>query len=147
VSGKKYVYVVKTAAAIGTQKEFSFRYAAAETTLSFLTYGDMGIKNSAYTNKMVTEDAKSGKYDLLVNVGDTSYADDYESGANAYVFDRHFNEIEDYASRMPFMAAPGNHEAQYNFAGFLNRLKMPGEKGLSVSLISQCNLSCNQYLQ
>jgi hypothetical protein len=83
-SGERYVYIVKTTGA--SSGEFTFRYVAEESTLSFLAYGDMGIKNSAYTNKMVTEDAKSGKYDLLVNVGDTSYADDYKDGSNAYVF-------------------------------------------------------------
>jgi hypothetical protein len=58
-------------------------------------------------------------------MGDTGYADDYKKGANSYVFDRHFKEIQAYASRIPFMTVPGNHESQYKFAGYLNRLKMP----------------------
>ena len=70
-----------------------------------------GVKNSIGTAKFATEHAADG-FDLLVNVGDTSYADDYEAGHNAKIFDAHFNEIEGYAARMPFMACPGNHERQ-----------------------------------
>ena len=71
------------------------------------------MKNSIGTAKFATEHAADG-FDLVVNVGDTSYADDYEAGHNAHIFDAHFNEIEGYAARMPFMACPGNHERQCN---------------------------------
>ena len=32
---------------------------------------------------------------------------------------------KDYAASMPFMTVAGNHEAQYEFAGYKNRLHMP----------------------
>lgn len=46
-----------------------------------------------------------------VNVGDTSYADDYEAGHNAKIFDQHFRNIEGHAASQPFMVVAGNHEA------------------------------------
>ena len=63
----------------------------------------MGIKNSWTTCDMLGKDAKTGNYDLVINVGDTSYADDYEYGHNSYVFDEHFRNIEGHAAYIPFM--------------------------------------------
>jgi hypothetical protein len=39
-----------------------------------------------------------------------------------------------HAAAMPFMAVPGNHEAQYAFAGYLNRLRMPVMAGSTAAL-------------
>merc|ERR1719502_362812 len=123
VDGTTYYYQPSAAGSKGT--EYSFRYNPGADSIKFLSYGDMGVKNSHGTYTMCNKDAASGEYDLTLNVGDTSYADDYEKGANAFIFDEHFRNIEGHAARMPFMTVPGNHEAQYNFAGYLNRLRMP----------------------
>lgn len=122
-SGNRYYYAVEVNGE--TSKEFSFKYNPVTDSIKFISYGDMGVKNSYGTADAVTKEAATGEYDLLVNVGDTSYADNYKAGANAYIFDTHFREIEPYAASLPFMCTPGNHEAQYSFAGYLNRLHMP----------------------
>jgi len=98
-------------------KNFQFRYHPSAETVHFLSYGDMGVKNSGYTARLAAKDAASGLYDLVVNVGDTSYADDYTVDHNAQIFDEHFRETEPYAANMFFMTVAGNHERQYNFAG------------------------------
>jgi len=121
--GCKYFY--QTTAHGASSPTFHFTYKVDHESIRFLSYGDMGIKNSHGTYRMTNEDARSGDYDLLINVGDTSYADDYKKDHNAFAFDAHFRNIEPHASAMPFMAVPGNHEKQYNFAGYLNRLRMP----------------------
>ena len=71
-----------------------------------------------------------GEYNLLVNVGDTSYADDYQYGHNAYIFDEHFRNVESHAAYMPFMSVPGNHDSQLvivYFALLIIRSLMKGE--------------------
>ena len=88
--------------------------------------GDMGVINSAGTIKVADALASSGRYDLFLNVGDTSYANDVgERGNNSWVFDEHFRNIQGHVSTMPFMTVPGNHEAQYDYAPYVNRLPMP----------------------
>eukprot|EP00041_Stephanoeca_diplocostata_P011948 m.198369 g.198369 ORF g.198369 m.198369 type:complete len:437 (+) comp18745_c0_seq1:160-1470(+) len=123
VSDTTYYYAVSVGGV--SSNEFKFSYRPTADQIRFLSYGDMGIKNSWGTATLAATDAASGLYDLTVNVGDISYADDYEYGHNAHVLDTHFNEVEAYAAAMPFMTVPGNHEAQYHFAGYLNRLRMP----------------------
>ena len=39
--------------------------------------------------------------------------------------DKWFNDMEGLMARVPTAFVPGNHEAQYDFAGYLNRLRMP----------------------
>jgi hypothetical protein len=62
------------------------------------------------------------------------YADDYEKGHNAKIFDQHFRNIEGHAASSPFMCVAGNHEAQYQFAGFRNRLLMPKMRSASAAM-------------
>ena len=132
--GTEYFYSTGTIfGGLGSQ-EFSFTYRPDADSIRFLSYGDMGVKNSHGTYTLANADAATGAYDLLVNVGDTSYADDYKRGANAYIFDEHFRNIEPHAACMPFMTCPGNHESQYDFAGYLNRLHMPTMAGASAAL-------------
>ena len=78
--------------------------------------------------------AKAKAYDLTVNVGDTGYADDYTAGHNAKIFDQHFRNIEEHAATSPFMCVAGNHESQYKFAGYRNRLIMPKVSGASAAM-------------
>lgn len=55
-----------------------------------------------------------------------SYANDVgERGNNSWVFDEHFRNIQGHVTTMPFMTVPGNHEAQYDYAPYINRLPMP----------------------
>ncbi|XP_065882437.1 acid phosphatase type 7-like [Dysidea avara] len=42
------------------------------------------------------------------------------------VGDDFMNEIQDIATKVPYMTAPGNHEKAYNFSHYINRFAMPG---------------------
>jgi hypothetical protein len=132
-------YVYRVVSASGqTSTPLTFRYVSPEAqTLALLAYGDMGVKNSAGTVAQVGKEAASGKYDLFLNVGDTSYAnDDGPAGRNAYIFDEHFRNLQGHAGRMPFMTVPGNHESQYDFAPYKARLPMPKMANASQKLSS-----------
>jgi len=96
-----------------------------EDTVKFLSYGDAGIAWSDGTNDYVSKDAATGEYSLLVNVGDISYANDYGATNNSWVNDEFFRRAQPYASRVPYMTAPGNHDSQFDFAAYLNRSVMP----------------------
>jgi hypothetical protein len=89
---------ISSALGSATSEQFQFTYRPGASSVKFLSMGDMGIKNSHGTSTMCNADAATGQYDLTVNVGDTSYADDYKKGANAYVFDEHFRNIEVYSA-------------------------------------------------
>ena len=123
--GARYEYVVSSAS--GERSEtFNFTFVGRAPAISFLSYGDMGVVNSAGTIAVADALAATGNYDLLLNVGDTSYANDVgPRGNNSWVFDEHFRNIQAHASAMPFMSVPGNHEEQYDFKPYKNRLPMP----------------------
>jgi len=123
--GKRYYFAVGNEDQGLLSKEHTFEYKKSASEIKFLSYGDMGVKNSVGSVALMNKRALAKEYDLTVNVGDTSYADDYEAGHNAKIFDQHFRNIEGHAASQPFMVVAGNHEAQYHFAGFKNRLPMP----------------------
>ena len=121
-TGAQYTYSVISASGAAS-RPLTFKYQREATKISLLAYGDMGVKNSMGTVKMTDADAASGGYDLFLNVGDTSYADDNGAhGHNGVIFDEHFRNIEGHASAMPFMSVAGNHESQYSFAPYIARL-------------------------
>ena len=125
VTGVRYSYNVVSASG-DSSAPLTFRYQREARALSLLAYGDMGVKNSMGTVRQVDKEAVSGQYDLFLNVGDTSYAnDDGPVGRNGYIFDEHFRNLQPHAGRMPFMTVPGNHERQYEFAPYVARLPMP----------------------
>ncbi|KAH8056752.1 acid phosphatase [Aureococcus anophagefferens] len=95
------------------------------TELSLLAYGDMGVINSAGTIKVADALASSGRYDLRTSATRATRAAS-ASGNNSWVFDEHFRNIQGHVSTMPFMTVPGNHEAQYDYAPYVNRLPMRG---------------------
>ena len=124
-TGTRYTYSVISAAGF-VSRPLTFRYQREAAQISLLAYGDMGVKNSWGTVKLADADAASGVYDLFLNVGDTSYADDNgQHGHNGVIFDEHFRNIEGHAATMPFMSVAGNHESQYSFAPYIARLPMP----------------------
>ena len=88
--------------------------------------GDMGIEESEHTIAGLKSAVSGGDMQLLVHVGDISYANDYKPPSNnSWVWDKYMDMIELITSRVPYMTSPGNHEAQFNFSAYLNRLHMP----------------------
>ncbi|KAL8570121.1 hypothetical protein ACOMHN_033800 [Nucella lapillus] len=68
-----------------------------------------------------------GGVEMVLHVGDITYADDYghKDHNNSWVWVGYMNAMERVATRVPYMTTPGNHEAQYDFAAYLNWLPMP----------------------
>lgn len=69
----------------------------------------MGIRNPVATSEH-TQDAAAAEVaagvPLVIDVGDTSYADDY-GGDNHWVLDRFWEEVEPIAANAPVMLCPG----------------------------------------
>ena len=107
-------------------------FDVAGRAVKVLCWGDMGAvgqgvaifgRDSKWVVQGLTRDAARG-YELAINVGDSGYADDYQH-PNAWVTDKWFNDMEGVMARVPTAFVPGNHEAQYNFAPYRQRMKMP----------------------
>ncbi|XP_067651531.1 uncharacterized protein [Haliotis asinina] len=96
---------------------------------------DMGVKRGEDTMASITKHVNTGEVQLLVHAGDISYADKFggDSHNNSEVWVEYMNLLQPIVSRVPYMVAPGNHEAQFEFAAYLNWLKMPYEESGSAS--------------
>ena len=136
----------------GFSKEFTFLSPNDKPdpndSVSFLVYGDLGVWYSEDTMSYINKEVHTGKIDLVIHSGDISYADDsflhygcitqfcYES-----TWDNYMNIVEEWASKVPYMTAPGNHEADChdvsclldpikrgklsNFTAYNTRFRMP----------------------
>ncbi len=101
---------------------------------NFLLLGDMGVAN-ALTFPYLLKDATASLHDegsddekspvvysAVVHVGDLGYdLNDYQ-GRKAQHFLR---MIEPLSSSLPYMVAPGNHEAAFNFSHYRSLFRMP----------------------
>ena len=139
----------------GFSKEFSF--LSPQTTIDpnesfqFLVYGDLGVWYSHDTMSYIKKEVNTGEIDLIVHAGDIGYADDaflhrgcmikscYES-----TWDKYMDLVEDWTSKIPYMTAPGNHEADChdtdclndpikqqklsNFSAYNSRFRMPSKE-------------------
>ncbi|XP_070208064.1 uncharacterized protein [Littorina saxatilis] len=93
---------------------------------------DLGLPSGLKTINSIAaripdaRDQSSG-VSMLMHAGDIGYADFYNRSThhNSYVWVDYMNGLQRVASRIPYMAAPGNHEAQFNFAAYLHWLPMP----------------------
>eukprot|EP00730_Choanoeca_flexa_P015336 TRINITY_DN7022_c0_g1_i4.p1 TRINITY_DN7022_c0_g1~~TRINITY_DN7022_c0_g1_i4.p1 ORF type:complete len:431 (+),score=109.33 TRINITY_DN7022_c0_g1_i4:23-1294(+) len=114
----------------------TLHYTTAPTIgsdVKVIHWADMGIQNPVATSSHVqagaASDIQNNNYTLIINAGDTSYADDYNLDVpevpNAWVLDRYWEEVQGSAGYAPMALAPGNHEDQYHFAAHLNRTRMP----------------------
>ncbi|KAA6417699.1 MAG: nucleotide pyrophosphatase phosphodiesterase [Trebouxia sp. A1-2] len=87
-----------------------------ESQVSFVVYGDMGESYHARakapgaraTADYVTRDVIDNDVDLVVHVGDLSYAN-----GDPEIWDTFMDYIEPYSSRAPYMIGIGNHEYDY----------------------------------
>jgi len=68
----------------------------------------------------ITALVASGEVDLVLHVGDISYAD----GAS-YRWDDFLVKIAAITSMVPYMVVPGNHELWFDFAAVAARWTMP----------------------
>lgn len=115
----KYYYIVGDDTD-GWSPEFSFKSAPLSSDLrnnfSFVVYGDLGVYNGDATKNYIN--SIKDEVELVWHAGDESYADDsflhkgcftkfcYEDTQDQYLIG-----IEAWASKIPYMVTPGNHEA------------------------------------
>lgn len=71
-------------------------------------YGDMGVDN-AITLPALKREAKQGKYDAILHLGDFAYDMCDENGK---VGDQFMRQLEPLAARLPYMVSVGNHESK-----------------------------------
>ncbi len=137
----------------GFSKEFSFLSPNDNINepTTFLIYGDLGVWYSHDTMSYIKKEVNNNNIDLIIHSGDIGYADDsflhegckikscYESTWNTYM-----NLVEEWTSKVPYMTAPGNHEADChdteclnnpilreklsNFTAYNTRFRMPSEE-------------------
>lgn len=105
----------------GYSNEFKFTSAPLSSSginnLTFAVFGDLGVTNGDASINYLT--SIKDDISLVWHGGDVSYADDsflhkdcvlhfcYEE-----VWDEYMEEIEEMASQIPYMTAPGNHEVE-----------------------------------
>jgi predicted phosphohydrolase len=115
---------------VGSAKEnvwsdiYSFKTFSGKSdqTITYAVLGDMAYdENSDWTVANVQTLVEQGKVDIVLHVGDISYADGYDSH-----FDDFLNKVQPIATRVPYMVSPGNHEFWYDFSAYKHRFHMPG---------------------
>ncbi|XP_058947647.2 acid phosphatase type 7 isoform X2 [Pocillopora verrucosa] len=99
----------------GTSEVMSF--FTKEGNPVFAIYGDMGYTNAVSLNRLIKE-ASDGDFDAVIHAGDFAY-DMYEKDGTTG--DEFMNSIQPIATKVPYMALPGNHEQMYNFTHFVHR--------------------------
>jgi acid phosphatase type 7 len=148
----RYYYIVGDEKG-GYSKEFTFLSPNnhEDEPVTFLVYGDLGVWYSYDTMSYIQKEVDNENIDLIVHSGDIGYADDsflhngcrikscYES-----TWDTYMNLVEEWASKVPYMTAPGNHEADChdteciynkkqgaklsNFTAYNTRFRMPSKE-------------------
>ena len=103
----------------GWSKEFTFKSAPTtdlRENFSFLVYGDLGVVNGDPTKDYI--DNSKDSIELIWHAGDASYADDsflHKGCVTKFCYedtlDEYMSGIEPWASKVPYMVTPGNHEA------------------------------------
>jgi hypothetical protein len=73
--------------------------------------------------RALASEVVGGQYDIVLHAGDIAYDLHTDKGA---VGDAFMADVEAVASRVPYLVAPGNHEAFGDFAHFRNRFTTPG---------------------
>jgi hypothetical protein len=125
----------------GWSGEFSFRAPPApspDVTTRVVAYGDMGFgepdqssehweeQPALKTIDLVTKEVSNGNVDVVLHIGDISYAVGYSAE-----WDQFFDQILPVASRVPYMVCIGNHERDYpGTGGLFNVTDSQGECGV-----------------
>lgn len=151
----EYFYQVGDATG-GFSDILSFKSApltGSKHNFKFAVFGDLGY----FVGNKTTQYLSSVKntLDLVVHAGDVGYADDsflHPGCALSFcyeqAFDNYMNAVQDWASVVPYMVGPGNHEAEChdpaclgdskkrdalsNFTAYNTRFRMPSNESNGV---------------
>ena len=80
-------------------------------------WADFGV-DDGFGLEQILRDAGAGAFDLIMHAGDWAYDLSSDESANGNFF---MNRAHPYASKIPVLPAPGNHEAGANFSEFIAR--------------------------
>ena len=90
---------------------------------SVVVIGDMGsAQHSAATRGLLSDMMGEMPIQAVLHSGDIAY--NLRDPRPSFVR-RYFTEVEFFASTIPYMVAPGNHERQYNFTRYRELFRMP----------------------
>ncbi|KAJ4798043.1 Purple acid phosphatase [Rhynchospora pubera] len=134
-------------ASVGWSSTLSFKTppASGATNLTFAVYGDMGKApldqsvehyiqpGSTSVTSAITRDLDARHIDSVFHIGDISYATGF-----LVEWEFFLKQIEPYASRVPCMAAIGNHERDYPGSGSVYSLTDSG---------GECGVPYETYFQ
>jgi phosphodiesterase/alkaline phosphatase D-like protein len=143
----QYYYTCGDATA-GMSPVFNFTSGAgaAQRNVTILQVGDMGVYESYYTRQLI--DQLAPEADMLLWSGDICYADDaflHDPVGFGYeeTYDVCQTWLQNVTTFLPFMVAPGNHEAEchspaclldderkeklHNFSAYNHRFTMPSD--------------------
>lgn len=127
--GKTYYYMPASNDVTNEPLYFKTPPAGPSWSPEFLIYGDLGIHSKSLA--LLAQEAMHGKYDAVLHIGDFGYnlydsvPDGQYMGEN--VGDIFMRQIEEIASHVPYMTAPGNHEIEpsEDFKQYGVRFSMP----------------------
>jgi len=105
-------------------------------TTTVLLYGDMNYGENTYPMvKTITNLAHKNLTNIVavIHYGDLAYNLEREGGKKG---DDFMNGIQPYASILPYMIVPGNHEVRGNFSNQMMRFRMPNYEASKNHLFS-----------
>jgi len=134
-------------------EELSFKTApdvAFQKPVIIPTFGDMGVNHTETTIPHLINIVQKTAVDMIIHVGDISYADDFHAWQFENVWLKWFDLMEPVLNTVPYMVCPGNHEAvcgetpcqQYtgHFAPYNHIFRMPGtESGSNTNMYQSFN--------
>ena len=86
----------------------------------------MGIfQYSFYTVEHVTAMVNSAPIEFIYQHGDYGYGNDRDPMFYELSWDLFFDQMILAMTKVPYMAAPGNHEEFFDFTAYRNRFQMP----------------------
>lgn len=87
---------------------------------TFMLVADVGLRSKDL--KFLTYEARIGKYEAVFHVGDIAYNLHGKEGRYGDQFLKH---VEKFASEVPYMTVPGDHERFHDYTHYRYRFSMP----------------------
>uniref|UniRef100_A0A7E4UWP2 Purple acid phosphatase n=1 Tax=Panagrellus redivivus TaxID=6233 RepID=A0A7E4UWP2_PANRE len=119
--GRRYIYRVGSEYGLSNMFTFTGLAPRRDGGYRFIVFGDMGNKNARALGTIQRE-VQNGEIDMILHIGDLAYDLDDDNGAFG---DEYMRQIEPAAAYVPYMTCVGNHERQFNFSHYINRMTMP----------------------
>lgn len=149
----KYYYKVGDGTLFSEEFYFTSPVATSDPNdqFSFAVFADLGLHKGDDTQNYLLKLRENKEIDLVWHGGDIGYADDSFTHLKCVfkfcyeeTYDSYMELTSKWASYMPYMVTPGNHEAEChspacltssekreklsNFTAYNNRFRMPGEE-------------------